>query len=365
MNKRFVVLTTAAAVALLVGRAASADDAMSADVVAQMQAMASVKANLGPAEKKLASGLAFGILAASGDTRVVAFRNAITPIATTDLAPATADRVAPKPSSQAYVDVKGTVSDDLVNAIVAAGGKVLYKSERFGVINATLPIGSIVSIAGRADVQQIRGPSRAKTAVGALTSQGYISHEANKAVAAGYNGSGVTVGVLSDSALAPPGCGVDRERRPAGQHAGAAGPGRAEQRIGRGDGDDGDRPRHRARGLDQVRDRLPQRSELCRQHHRVGGGGLQSHRRRCFVLRRGCIPGRHHRAGGEPGDRGRRDLPVVGRQRRERDQEHRHHVRGRLRRWRPGQRRDQHVRRRHGTGPQLRHGPLRRRPTTC
>ena len=200
MNKRFVMLTTAAAVALMFCGAASAQG-VSPEVAAQMQSMTSVKAAFAPAQKKLATGLAFGILAASNDSRVAAFRNAITPIATTDVAPAGTDRPAPTPSSQAYVDIKGDVSESLTNAITAAGGTVLYKSERFGVVNATLPISAILPLAERADVRRISGPSRAKTSIGALTSQGYVTHEANKAVSLGYNGSGVTVGVLSDSAL--------------------------------------------------------------------------------------------------------------------------------------------------------------------
>ena len=44
-------------------------------------------------------------------------------------------------------------------------------------------------------------PTSPFTNAGGLTSQGYISHRANQVVNLGVNGSGVTVGVLSDSAL--------------------------------------------------------------------------------------------------------------------------------------------------------------------
>jgi len=55
------------------------------------------------------------------------------------------------------------------------------------------------------EVTSIMPAARATTNVGALTSQGYISHAANQAInATGFNGAGVTVGVLSDSAS--PGC---------------------------------------------------------------------------------------------------------------------------------------------------------------
>src|SRR5277367_2511563 len=90
-----------------------------------------------------------------------------------------------------------------------------------------MPLGSVAGIAGRADVNNVHtvpgmqksGPptsqvTRLKSGrlvksrlgiglVGALTSQGYISHQANLVVSGmGISGTGVTVGVLSDSASA-------------------------------------------------------------------------------------------------------------------------------------------------------------------
>src|SRR5277367_1874654 len=90
-----------------------------------------------------------------------------------------------------------------------------------------MPLGSVAGIAGRADVNNVHtvpgmqksGPptsqvTRLKSGrlvksrlgiglVGALTSQGYISHQANLVVSGmGISGTGVTIGVLSDSASA-------------------------------------------------------------------------------------------------------------------------------------------------------------------
>jgi hypothetical protein len=60
----------------------------------------------------------------------------------------------------------------------------------------------LLELAANSDVKFIREADLGTTNVGAVTSQGYISHTANKVVAMGITGAGVTVGVLSDSASA-------------------------------------------------------------------------------------------------------------------------------------------------------------------
>jgi hypothetical protein len=67
-------------------------------------------------------------------------------------------------------------------------------------VRASLPLTAVTTLAENPDVTTIRAAAQYMTSAGALTSQGYISHTANQAVNAGFNGSGVTVGVLSDSA---------------------------------------------------------------------------------------------------------------------------------------------------------------------
>jgi hypothetical protein len=58
----------------------------------------------------------------------------------------------------------------------------------------------LLELAANSDVKFIRDADLGTTNVGAVTSQGYITHTANKVVAMGITGAGVTVGVLSDSA---------------------------------------------------------------------------------------------------------------------------------------------------------------------
>lgn len=71
-----------------------------------------------------------------------------------------------------------------------------------GKLRAHVETQDLLSLASSPDVKQLRDPERFVTNVGAVTSQGYISHGANKVFAAGVTGAGVRVGVLSDSASA-------------------------------------------------------------------------------------------------------------------------------------------------------------------
>lgn len=164
------------------------------------------------------------------------------------------------------VDIKGEVNEALLGLIVAAGGEVENSSVEYGAVRAILPLRSLERVAQSNQVSSIddaepyllnsvrpstspvrvtgmpmtgmpkaprfverraAAPVRQPTElpllaangvlpslsswfslrglsffVGALTSQGYISHTANQVVAMGINGTGVKVGVLSDSASA-------------------------------------------------------------------------------------------------------------------------------------------------------------------
>ena len=202
MNKRFARSAGAAAFALLVSTGAWAQQDLSPDVIDQMKAIASTKAGFSAAQKKMGSSLAYGLLAATNDSRVAAYSNAVTPIRITDSA---GNDAAPKndvSSDLTTVEIFGDV-EAIASAVAAANGSVIYKSTNWGVVTAAIPLAAVTPIASRSDVTKMRAPSFARTNVGALTSQGYVSHEANKVVNnLGFNGTGVKVGVLSDSASA-------------------------------------------------------------------------------------------------------------------------------------------------------------------
>ena len=206
MNKRFTRSAAAAAITLLVTTGAWAQQSdLSPDVAQQIQAISTLKANFSPAQKKLDSSLAFGIMAASSDPRVASFSNALTPMTAdgTDVsAKSKPSSGAATPSTLVVVDVYAPVSDGLNAAIAAAGGTVKFQSTQFNVTSISVPVANVVSLAARPDVTQIRNPSGAHTNVGTLTTQGYATHAANRVVAQGYTGAGIKVGVLSDSASA-------------------------------------------------------------------------------------------------------------------------------------------------------------------
>lgn len=193
MHWQFVRVGLAALLALLACASSWAQTDVSPEVLQQIAAISKVKASFTPAQRKMSSNLVFGIMAEAGDARVAPFRGALPPIAGAGKIPAAAGNV--------VVEIKGDVSAELLGAITAAKGTVIYQSARWGAITAALPTTAIEGIAARDDVRTVRTPAKRKTNVGAVTSQGYIAHEANKSVGQlGYTGAGVKVGVLSDSA---------------------------------------------------------------------------------------------------------------------------------------------------------------------
>ena len=201
MHQRFVRVLGA----VLVAAAAGASNAqyVSSDVIAQIQAIKSAKSAMTSVQKKVDSSLVFGIYKATNDPRVAAFSSAISPLSATDLANPT---IAPSgvdatPASAVTVTLVAPVSDDLNAAIAAANGVVVYQSSRFGRTTVALPVSAILSIAARPDVARIKLPALPTTHVGSVTSQGYVAHGANTVVSSLHvDGTGVTVGVLSDSA---------------------------------------------------------------------------------------------------------------------------------------------------------------------
>jgi hypothetical protein len=179
----------------------------------QIADIQTIKESFTPAQQKIDGNLMFTVLVARGDARVQSFSGAIS-AAGVDA------------NGYATVDISGTQSPALAAAITAAGGTVYDQSVQFGLTHALVPLAALEVLAAREDVLNIqtapgvklnrvgRSPKRAPRRmggvasrtgvafVGALTSQGYISHAANVEVGQGIMGAGVTVGVLSDSASA-------------------------------------------------------------------------------------------------------------------------------------------------------------------
>ena len=204
MHHRLVKSAAAAAIALAFTTAAWSQE-ISGDALTQISAITAAKASMTPAQKKMDAALVFGIYQATKDARVSSFSNAITPLSEANaITPSIAPTgTAANANSSVAVTIVAPVSDDLNAAIAAANGRIIYQSTRFGMTDVALPITAITGIAGRSDVTQIKLPAQPSTNAGAVTSQGYVGHAANTVVSSMHiDGTGVTVGVLSDSASA-------------------------------------------------------------------------------------------------------------------------------------------------------------------
>jgi subtilisin family serine protease len=96
------------------------------------------------------------------------------------------------------VEIKGTVTPELLAAIQAAGGTIISSLPSYHVLQATLPVENIEAIAARDDVIFIRPPPKARHNF--VDSEGDYTHQAIGArYDFGVTGAGITVGILSDS----------------------------------------------------------------------------------------------------------------------------------------------------------------------
>lgn len=67
-------------------------------------------------------------------------------------------------------------------------------------VRAYVGLTELLKVAEQSGVQSVEEPSGMHTNVGSVTSQGYVAHRANSVISSGVNGTGVKVGVISDSA---------------------------------------------------------------------------------------------------------------------------------------------------------------------
>src|SRR5260370_40751468 len=73
-----------------------------------------------------------------------------------------------------------------------------------GHVRAQVQPSQLLELAANSDVKFIRDADLGTTNVGSVTSQGYVTHTANKAVALCYDGTALTVGVHRNSPGPPP-----------------------------------------------------------------------------------------------------------------------------------------------------------------
>jgi hypothetical protein len=110
------------------------------------------------------------------------------------------EAIAPGGADTAKLTITARVTVTLLKQIESLGGTLIYSVPERQTITANMPLAAIATIAANPNVFRISAAPRVTTNAGALTTQGYISHKAREAIAGGHNGTGVKVGVLSDSA---------------------------------------------------------------------------------------------------------------------------------------------------------------------
>lgn len=190
---RFLGGSLCLAALLPVAALAQTSDAIAPSALKQIQEIYKFKASLTPAEQKMSSNLALLHRIAEGKN-VGSLAKLASPL--------------PKDSQgRIEVVVSGYMTSSLLTSNAMKGadrvnGNIPVSAFQTGKIHAHLKEAQLLELAASSDVKSISEPHGYHTNVGSVTSQGYVAHRANSVIAGGINGTGIKVGVLSDSASA-------------------------------------------------------------------------------------------------------------------------------------------------------------------
>jgi hypothetical protein len=161
------------------------DGQISASALKQIAALEAEKAKRTPTQQKIDSQLLYADMMSRG-----------VPIA--DGVPTQRVDLDKDDQGRVLVDIKANVTDALLQHIGTLGGKVINDFPQYQAIRASVPLTNIEVLAARTEVKFIEPAVRAM--VNNVDSQGDYTHQANTARATfSVNGTGVKVGVLSDS----------------------------------------------------------------------------------------------------------------------------------------------------------------------
>jgi len=183
----FVLLALAAAAAT--AQSALPAEELSEQARTQLRTIYAEKASRTPAQKKLSTQLVYAVRELAGDPAMIGIPRLNDP------------RVeqARIQGLSLEVDMTAEVSETLLQEIRSLGGRIVNAFAEYRTIRAFLPLSAIEPLAERGDVTRIREAAQPITNK-INTSQGDVAHRANVARSiSGVNGSGVKVGVLSDS----------------------------------------------------------------------------------------------------------------------------------------------------------------------
>lgn len=174
----------------LAGVASFAQVQIAPSALKQVEEVYAFKATLTPAEQKMSTSLVLASRVAAGKS----------------LGALSKFYAASKRDAQGRVevDILGYASPSLLAAVAANGTGTDHPSATYQHthIHAMVHSSKLAELAAHPDVTSLRVPSQRHTNAGSVTSQGYVTMNANKVVSTGVTGANVKVGVLSDSASA-------------------------------------------------------------------------------------------------------------------------------------------------------------------
>jgi hypothetical protein len=167
-------------------RAVAADE-ISPNALNEIRALLDEKASWSPAQAKMDSQLIHAAKRQRGQPFAAG-------------APNLRFDVTLQPDGRVLVDINAEVTPELLALLVHGGGTVIRSVPEFNSIRALVSPAQLETIAASPAVKSIRRAARFHTNTGSVDSQGDTTHLAAAARAAfGVNGTGIKVGVLSDS----------------------------------------------------------------------------------------------------------------------------------------------------------------------
>ena len=159
---------------------------LSDSVINQINALAAEKASRTPAQRKMSSQFIIALKQRRDDVLL-------------NTVPMLKAAVEIEPDDTTLVDIKASVSPSLLSEIERLGGTIINSFVEYDAIRARLPIDIIETLAADPDIRFIRPADKAMLNK-VNTSEGDKAHNAPAARStSNVNGSGVKVGVLSDS----------------------------------------------------------------------------------------------------------------------------------------------------------------------
>lgn len=154
----------------------------------QIAAIQKAKAERTPTERKLDSKLLMLCREACGEEPIPG-------------APKMRSNLETRKDGCVLVDLSAVPSPALTAAVKKLDGEVIYESPRWESVRVAVPPAALVTLAGRRDIRRISRTTEPAAHTGSVTSQGDRAHRADVArTDFGVDGTGVTVGVISDSA---------------------------------------------------------------------------------------------------------------------------------------------------------------------